>query len=616
MSSLEQQLAKVEDVAGKTFDFVIIGGGLAGCVLAARLSENPGVSVAVLEAGKAHINDPLVSVPDGWMRQAYNPEYDWIFRTKPQSRIQNGITTPDAKPDPSFYWSRGKGLGGSSSINFLFWTRPGREEVDAVEKLGNPGWNWQRFFEAAKRCENFVKTPINNHPDYKDLYNHNSVGHEGPVTISFARTVSGTEYHFQQALQAVGVPVIDDALGGNLSGTFKCPNNIDTRTGTRSTAATGYLYPALSRPNLTVLTEAYVTRIITSKEGEEAVAKAVEFKHGGQTYTVNVAKEAILSSSTVKSPHILELSGIGNRTILEKLGIPVQVDLPTVGENLQDHLILANPIWALKSGQGFVTSDTILQPEIQEKLRSMYGKEKANDQLYFALSGCTFVPVQTFSDRADELIASFEKKLAERADKLPVGLKEQYEVQLEMLKDKNVPDIEIVVFPVNMQAGNGAPPFVGLLPSIGRPFTRGTIHAASKDPEVQPEIDPNYIEEEIDLEILVDSLKFVRKVASQDAWKSITEGEILPGPNVQTDEQIRASIKESVSTTWHACGTCSMLPREKGGVVDTHLKVYGTKNIRVADLSILPVLTSVHTQATTYGIAEQAADIIKADNGL
>ncbi|RDX42762.1 GMC oxidoreductase [Lentinus brumalis] len=614
--SLEQHLAKVEDVADKTFDFVIIGGGLAGCVLAARLTENPGVSVAVLEAGKAHLNDPLVTVPDGWMRQAYNPEYDWVFRTKPQARIQNGITTPDGKPDPSFYWSRGKGLGGSSSINFLFWTRPSREEVDAVEKVGNPGWNWERFFEAAKKCETLVKTPITNHPDYKDLYDSKYVGHAGPVTISFARTVSGAEHRFQQALQAFGVPVIDDALGGNLNGTFKCPNNVDTRTGTRSTAATGYLYPALTRPNLTVLPEAYVTRIITSKEGEEAVAKGVEFKHGGKTYTVNVGKEVIVSASTVKSPHILELSGIGNRKILEKLDIPVQVDLPTVGENLQDHLILANPVWALKSDQDLVTSDTLLKPEVQSKLKSIYGEELSGGPLYFALSGCTFLPVQTFSDRADEIIASFEKKLAERADKLPVGLKEQYEVQLEMLKDKNVPDIEIVVFPVNMQPGSGAPPFAGLLPSIGRPFTRGTIHAISKDPEVQPEIDPNYIEEEIDLELLVDSLKFVRKVAAQEEWKSITEGEMLPGPNVVSDEQIRENIKQNVSTTWHACGTCSMMPREKGGVVDTHLKVYGTKNIRVADLSILPLLTSVHTQATTYGIAEQAADIIKADHGL
>ncbi|CDO71815.1 GMC oxidoreductase [Trametes cinnabarina] len=600
--SLEQQLAKVEDVADKTFDFVIIGGGLAGCVLAARLSENPEVSVAVLEAGKSHINDPLVSIPDGWMRQAFNPEYDWLFRTKPQSRVQNGITTPDAKPNPSFYWSRGKGLGGSSNINFLFWTRPSREEVDAVEKLGNPGWNWQRFFKAAKRCETLVETPVSNDPDYLDLFHADSVGH--PVSLSMT-----------QALAAYGIPVIDDALGGNLSGTFKCPNNIDTRTGTRSTAATSYLYPALARPNLSVLTDAYVTRILTSKEEDQAVAKAVEFKHGGGTYAVKVGREAILSSSTVKSPHILELSGIGNHEILERLGIPVVADLPGVGENLQDHLILANPTWALKPEKGIVTSDTIGQPEIAEKLKALYGDDNGGP-LYFALSGCTFIPIQTFSDRADELIAAFEKKLLEKADRLPVGLKEQYELQLKMLKDKNVPDIEIVVFPINMQPGSFDTPFVGLLPSIGHPISRGSIHAVSKDPEVQPEIDPNYIEEDLDLELLVDALKFVRKVASEDAWKAITSGELLPGPDVATDDQIRENVKQNVSTTWHACGTCSMMPREKGGVVDPHLKVYGTKNIRVADLSTWPLLSAVHTQALVYGIAEIAADVIKADNGI
>ncbi|KAI1783604.1 GMC oxidoreductase, partial [Ganoderma leucocontextum] len=608
---MEQKLATVDDVAQKSFDFVVVGGGVSGCTIASRLSENPDVSVALLEAGNSHFDDPLVSVPDGWMQQVFNPEYDWVFRTTTQEKVINNVTTPSGGPDQSFYWSRGKGLGGSSSINFLFWTRPQREEIDALEALGNPGWNWERFFAATKRVEtqvNFVSvlfhpTLVNNHPEFLELYSKESVGHGGPVQISFCKTVSGAELYFQKALEGHGVKTLDDGLGGSLSGTFKATANIDPRTGTRSTAATSYLFPALDRPNLKVLTGAYVNRIVTKKGGEVVVATGVEFEHGGQVHVVHAAKEVILCASTVKSPHILELSGIGNREVLEPLGIPVQIDLPSVGENLQDHLIFTSCVFEMNNDHGFVTSETITLPDVQAKLRGIYGETEGPISL--ACTGVTFLPLQTFSDRADELIEKVEKRIQEHADKLSPGLKEQYEQQLKMLKDKNVPDIEIVVFPVNVHPQGPPKPHVGLLPSIGHPFSRGTIHASSSDPKVQPTIEPNYLAEEIDLEILLDSAKFVRKVTADGPWKDVSNAELIPGSGVTTEEQLREFVKSNVSTTWHASGTCSLAPKDKGGVVDTHLKVYGTKNIRVADLSILPLLTVVHTQATTYGIAEQ-----------
>ncbi|KAI0788170.1 GMC oxidoreductase [Fomes fomentarius] len=610
---MEDTLAKLNDVANKTFDFVIVGGGVAGCVLASRLSENPSVSVALLEAGGAHFNDPLILTPDGWMKQVWDSNYDWAFRTTPQSKVQS-TTTPDGKPDPSFHWSRGKGLGGSSGMNFLFWTRPQREEIDAIERLGNSGWNWKRFFEASKRTETFLPTPLSNHSGYLSLYEPQSVGHSGPVPVSFPRTVSGAEGPFQKALQAFGVEVLNDGLSGSLNGTFKSTSNIDPRTGNRSTAATGYLYPVLGRSNLKVLTEAYVRRIVTTDGPNGVVASAVEFDYQGQVYTVKVGKEAILSSSTIKSPHILELSGIGDKALLESLGIRVRVNLPSVGTNLQDHLIVTGSIFQMKAGQDVVTSDTILVPAVREKLQQIYGE--LNSPLALACCGCTFLPLQTFSERANELIQALENRLAGASANAPPGLREQYKLQLEMLKDKTLPDIEIVVFPFNLQPTGGDVPYLGIFPSIGHPFSRGTIHASSSDPHVQPTIDPNYGSEEIDLDILVESMKFVRKLAATEAWGAVSEAEVIPGPEVTSDEQLREHISKSLSTTWHAAGTCSMLPKDKGGVVDDHLKVYGTQNIRVVDLSILPLLTSVHTQVTTYAIAEQAVDIIRADHNL
>ncbi|TBU27836.1 hypothetical protein BD311DRAFT_723645 [Dichomitus squalens] len=238
-----------------------------------------------------------------------------------------------------------------------------------------------------------------------------------------------------------------------LAGLFKSAANIDPRKGTRSTAPTLSIFLALVRPNLTVITAAYV------------IATGVESKHGGDVHVVHAAKEVIL---TVKSPHILELSGIGNRNVLESLGIPLQVDLPSVGENLQDHLIFNSCVF----------------PE-KQPVPSL------------ACTGITFLSLHMFSDWADELIEKVEKRIEQNANKLSPGLKEQYELQLKLLKDKNVPDLEIVVFPVNVHPAGPPKPHIGLLPSIGHPFSRGTIlllldpHASSSDPKVQPTIEPN-----------------------------------------------------------------------------------------------------------------------------
>ncbi|KAI0761853.1 GMC oxidoreductase [Trametes elegans] len=615
---MEEKLAHVTDVANEAFDFVIVGGGLAGCVLASRLSENLNVTVALLEAGKAHFNDSLIPEVDGWMQLLLNPEYDWVFRTTPQQKAVNSVTTPDGNPTPSFYWSRGKGLGGSTTINFLYWTRPQREEIEATERLGNAGWNWERFFEASKRAERFCAPNEDADAQYRPLYNPQSVGHNGPIPVSFARTSSGMESIFQEALKANGVDAIADAVS-SISGSWRAASIIDPETQTRSHAAKGYLYPALGRRNLNVLTEAYVRKVLTKQDGDERVAIGVEFEHGGEVHIVSARKEVIISAGTVKSPHVLELSGIGDPAILKPLAIPVVLDLPPVGANVQDHLLVSAYLFEMRQDHDFITSDTIKLPTFQTKLRQAYGDDSG--PLALALSGAAFVPISGFSQRAEQLIEAQERKVAETGGTLPPGLKEQYDLQLEMFKNPSVPDIEIVVFPFSippngMHTSDSGKPFVGLLPSIARPFSRGTIHASSADPSVQPTIEPNYLSEEIDLEILVDSIKFLRKVTATSPWKEAAVGEVLPGPNVQTDEQVRDFVKNNLSTTWHSCGSCSMLPKERGGVVDNKLKVYGTKNLRVADLSILPLIVSVHTQATTYGIAEQAADIIKTEHGL
>ncbi|OBZ73019.1 Glucose oxidase [Grifola frondosa] len=579
---MEHKLAKIDAVSGKTFDFVIIGGGTAGLVLAARLTEDPKVSVAVLEAGKPHFDDPLVLTVDGWMRQFMNPEYDWGFPTVPQVNAGN-------KP---FLWSRGKGLGGSSAMNFLLWTKPQREDIDAFEALGSPGWNWERFQEYSKKSEKFY---LRVQEGSLKVADHSPIP-TGPLPISFARTSSGAEYPFQKSLESNGIKIVTDPMSGETVGTWKSVSVIDPETNTRSYATTGYLLPALDRPNLHVLTEAYVSKIITSKNGGEVVASGVEFEYAGATHRVDAGKEVILSAGAIKSPQILELSGIGDKAILEPLGVPVQVDLPSVGTNVQEHLTHNGLAFLMQDGHNIATSDLLRDAAFQSKL--LEANPDLKGPLSVALSGLTFLPLQSFSDRASEIIDQLSAKIEKEADSYPPGLKEQYEYQLKCLKDEKVPEAEIIVFPFSFDPNVADKPFIALLPTLVHPWSRGTIHISSTDPKAIPIIDPRYFDVETDLEILLDDI-------------SITE--VAPGPNVATDDQIREHIRQNLTTVWHTVGSLSMLPKDKGGAVDPKLKVYGTKNIRVVDLSVIPIEIAVHTQAAVYAIAEQAADVIKAD---
>ncbi|EIW53745.1 GMC oxidoreductase [Trametes versicolor FP-101664 SS1] len=599
---MDSKLSTIAKVSGKTFDFVIIGGSCAstaGLALAARLSENCGVSVAVLEAGKAHLDDELVLTVQGWQRQFMNPEYDWKFPTVPQQNAKG----------KTLLWSRGKGLGGSSAMNFLMWSRPQREDVDAFEALGNPDWNWERFYEYSKKTEKFCP-PSETSTD--DLYNKDAVGSNGPLSISFARTTSNAELPFRKSLRDSGITLSNDALSGSVLGAWKTASVIDPVTNTRSYATNAYLLPAVDRPNLHVLTEAYVTKIITSKSATgEVVASGVEFQHDGTTHIVHVAKEAILSAGAIKSPQILELSGIGDRSVLEPLGVQVQFVLPSVGTNVQEHITHNAMAFLMHEERGIVTSDLLRDPAFLANFVNANPDFKG-----LAFTGLNFVSLQSISSRADEIIRELEAKFALEAASYPPGLKEQYEQQLKHLKDPNVPDVEIMVTPFSFNPTPATKPIIAILPTLIHPFSRGTIHAASADPTAPPAIDPHYFAHDADLAIFTEAWKFARKVAHTGAFSSLVATEVAPGPAVKTDEQIREYVRNNFVTTWHTCGSLSMLPQDKGGVVDPKLKVYGTQNIRVVDLSIVPLQITSHTQALVYAIAEQAADIIKHDHGL
>ncbi|TFY64565.1 hypothetical protein EVJ58_g2548 [Rhodofomes roseus] len=463
----------------------------------------------------------------------------------------------------------------------------------AIEKLGNPGWNWENFYKYSKKSESFFVPERVSVGDYRDLYKSDTFG---PVKLSFTQTSSGIERPVQQSLKLLGVETIDDSMSGETVGTFKVASDLDPATGKRCSAAT-------------VLTEAHVTKLVTETSKGEVVTTAVEFEHGGTLHKVLVGKEVILCAGTIQSPQILELSGIGDRNILEPLNIEVQKHLPSVGRNLQDHIVSTGLVLAMRDEVDLITSESMTDEKLTSRLR------------------CTFLPLQAFSDRAESTIAELKAKVAREDEHYAPGLREQYELLSELLANPRYPAMELFVFPfdavppVELDGDvrssitySSQKPFPVLMPSILHPLSRGTIHICSSDPKRAPNIDPRYFEEEADMDVLLDAFKFTRKMSQMAPFQVIAGAELAPGPKAQTDEEIRAHIEKNLHTTWHSCGTCSMLPEDKGGVVDSKLKVYGTSNIRIVDLSILPLIVSVHTQTVAYGIAEMAADIIKEQN--
>ncbi|EED77894.1 hypothetical GMC oxidoreductase [Postia placenta Mad-698-R] len=543
----------------------------AGLVLANRLSENSSVTVVVLEAGKAHFEDPLVDKIDGWLQQMMKPDYDWEFFTVPQ---------PHAHDKPA-RWSRGKGLGGSSAINLLGWTKPEPADIDAWEKLGNPGWNFKRLHEYIKKAERDVNNTIGTDGECHCFMDHRSTLIASRPNLSCLCA----DEHWCRSIVPEGNAY---EVGPQTNGAYKILSSIDPEKGTRASSVTGYLLPAIHRPNLKVLTEAYVNKFVTRHEGDKLTATGVEFEHGGNVYQVHATKEVILSAGAIKSPNILELSGIGDRRVLEPLGIPVLKDIPGVGANVQEHYTLT----------GLVLGES--------------GERSVQNRWADGTKEMRQAPDAALSRPAHTSTATTKPEEATEAATYPPGLKEQYDIQLDILRDSQIPDLEIMLLPVSFAAPCKGlrtyelcsvcshstivigKPYISLPIVISHPFARGTIHISSADPKAAPLIDPRYFEEETERDILLEGFKFARKISNTSPFKDLVVAEVLPGPEVTEDRQI--VVFNHVITFIDSAGSLSMMPQDKGGAVDPALRIYGCKNVRVVDLSVVPLTVSAHTQ--------------------
>ncbi|KAF9869974.1 hypothetical protein CkaCkLH20_12583 [Colletotrichum karsti] len=574
----------------KAYDYIVVGGGTAGLALSTRLSLGlPNATVLVIEAGEAGLGDERIEIP-GRRGSTFNSKYDWNLTTVPQEGSNGRV----------WVQTRGHVLGGSSALNLFSYDRASAHEYDGWEELGNPGWNWDSMRAAMMKSENFTSANT-------QYYTGNEgVGDSGPIKALINRLIPEHQAGLIPVMNSLGIETNLESLNGNPLGVLYSPNSIEPEHYNRSYSANAYL--PLAGGNHYVLTESKVAKVNLETATDDIQRATGVTLIDGTVLTAR--REVIVSAGGLLSPSILENSGIGNAEVLSSAGIKQIIDLPGVGENLQDHIRIQSSYELTKNYTGYdrLKYDTTYAAE---QLQLWW--EGKTSQYGYSGSGYTFTNWnQALGDdgEGDLLVLAHE---AVGASDHPVEKK-----KLQWLNDTSVPQLEILFsdgytgvkgYPTQGSEGYGKD-YVTLIAAIMHPLSRGNVHVNPADPLGPPLIDPKYLSHEYDLQAAIQAVKKCRQVALTEPLRSTWVSEYEPGLNITTDAQWRDFALKTTLSIYHPVGSCAMLPKEDGGVVDPTLKVYGTSNLRVVDASIMPVLISAHIQTAVYGIAERAAEII------
>ncbi len=518
------------------YDYVIVGAGSAGCVLANRLTGDPPISVLLLEAGGPD-NKQEISIPAAFSKLFKTP-YDWAYFTEEQPHLNKR----------KLYWPRGKTLGGSSSINAMVYIRGNRRDYDEWHELGNEGWSFTDVLPYFKKAENQERGASAEH------------GVGGPLNVADLRTVNPLSRAFVEAGVEIGLPRNNDFNGPEQEGVGLY--QVTQKQGVRFSAATAYLKPAQKRSNLTVQTNAHVTGLLM----EKTRVLGVTYVRDGKTEQVRVNKEVLLCGGTINSPQVLLLSGIGPADHLKSLGISVNVDLPGVGQNLQDHLAI----------------------------------------------GVAYACTQPISLASAESIGNLLNYLLFKKGPLTSNVAEAGGF-VKTQPDLRTPDLQLHFGPVYFRDHGLTKPeghgfTLGLTPL--HPQSKGSIMLHSSDPFAPPAIQANYLASEADMQVMVEGVKLARRLAQTKAFAPFRGAEDQSGSQAQSDEAIAEYIRNTVETLYHPVGTCKM-GNDAHAVVDAQLRVRGIEGLRVVDASIIPTIVSGNTNAPTIMIAEKAADLIK-----
>jgi choline dehydrogenase len=538
-----------------TADYVIVGAGSAGCVLANRLSANPKTKVLLLEAGgddrplrnlKQFWSNMMVHTPIGFGKTLNDPKVNWLYETEPDA----------SSGGRAHKWPKGKVLGGSSSINGLLYIRGQAADYDGWRQMGCTGWSYDEVLPYFRRAEHQERGEDEWH------------GTGGPLNVCDFPEQNPVSKALLDACVEAGIPASKDINARHQEGATWFQTT--TKGGKRHSTAVGYLHPVMNRPNLRVETEAFTNRVIF--EGKRAVG--VEFEQGGEKKVARANAEVILAAGAVASPQILELSGIGQGEVLREFGIPVLHESKNVGENLQDHYMIGCQ-WRVKK-------------EYKTVNELSHGLALVREVLKYGLTG------RGLLSYAVAHVVAFTKTRPELQD----------------------PDVQFHLMAASMDLEQLAKsqalvlekePGLSCTPCQLRPESRGTIHIKSADPRVYPKIIANYLSDPIDQQVAIDSLKIGRKIMSQPAIAKYLADTKMPFG--ETDEEMLGYARVVGGTLYHATSTTRM-GSDPGAVVDPELKVIGVEGLRVVDAGIMPRIASGNTNAPTIMIGEKASDMI------
>lgn len=585
-------------------------------VVASRLSEDPTTTVLLIEAGPDRTGDPRIETPGLVTTLFGDSVVDWDFLSEPQAHVKDRQI-----PQP-----RGRVLGGSSALNFSVVVYPSRQDWAAWSALGNEGWSAEHMAPYMRKFQTY-KEPATSTADLLGL-DHDAdpskYGSQGPVPIGHPAVYGPFNKAWNQAFEELGWQDKNDPISGNKSGSFTCQLSVDPTTGVRGYATS---YRPAERPNLIVWTEARAEKIhLTKNNRNELLATGVQISdHLGVQRTATARREIVLSAGSIHSPQLLELSGIGDAQRLRQFDIPVMLDLPGVGENLQDHCISSI---SYKVAKGQISTDAMRDPHLAQDFLNLYEKTRSGPLAGLPISVAFLPPVNDQGKvPMDEMRSLVEAYLPDSQNQHQTGRQKQTQINRQMLLDNQESTIQYILLPFQMATKPGLMTmadifehetednYISIVAILSHPFSRGSVHIKSGDVRDKPTFDPNYLEHPMDLELLARHTQYIERIVHTEPFQMVVQPQCrLPESSAAdlTDlESAKQVVQDRLLSCFHPVGTCAMMPLDMGGVVDDQLRVHGTRNLRVVDASIFPLEPQGNIQATLYAVAERAADLIK-----
>ncbi|WP_440981144.1 GMC family oxidoreductase [Shinella sumterensis] len=530
------------------YDYIVVGAGSAGCILASRLSQDGRHSVLVIEAGGSD-GSFWFQIPVGYARSYYDPRVNWMHHSEPEGAL-NGRRV---------YVPRGKVQGGSGSINAMIFVRGAKADFDDWARAGNPGWGHDDVLPYFRQLESHAGGASEWH------------GADGPIHVTPMRGMTHPITDaFLESCRALGLPMNADFNGADIEGAGVY--DINTNKGRRSHSSAEYLRPALHRANLAIERDALVERLTFAQDGR---VSGIEVIQNGVKRRFTARREVVLAAGAIGSPQIMQLSGLGNGNRLKDLGIAVRRHLPAVGQNLQDHLCAS-----------YYYRATI--PTLNRAFGSLFGQARLGLQYLLTRTGPFAMSVNQaggfFRGAPDEAAPNIQLYFNPLSYRIPAEPK----------------------------AGLRPEPYPGYLICFNacRPQSRGSVTITSAEPHVAPAIQPNYLSTDRDIADVLQGSRLVRRIVAQAALAAVTSEEVSPGPAVDGDAALLAYFRDNAGSIYHPCGTCAMGPDAGTAVVDSRLRVHGVAGLRVVDASIFPNITAGNINAPTMMVAEKGAAMI------